>query len=143
LNEIKDHIHDNEFDLLKTEYGRMWLLSAKLARKSGYSQTVYSCILHASQYNVPNIHIERAKWLKDQGELHKAISELQNALNIIEANVNNANNNNNPNSANVSSENVSIASNPTNSNLSTKSFDILDIQSFKYIKARVSISNDS
>jgi len=113
----------------------MWLLSAKLARKSGYSQTVYSCILHASQYNVLNIHIERAKWLKAQGELHKAISELQNALNIIEINISNTNS---ATSTNTSLESTSFISSRNNSNASLKLNDVLDTQSLKFIKARVS-----
>jgi len=137
LDEIKNQLHDNEYEFLKTEYGRIWLLSAKLARKSGYSQTVYSCILHASQYNVPNIHIERAKWLKDQGELHKAISELQNALNNIEATVNASNQVSS--STNNSMETLILNSNRTSSNLSMRSNEITDTQSFKYIKARTTL----
>ncbi|KAL1916083.1 uncharacterized protein VTP21DRAFT_6087 [Calcarisporiella thermophila] len=65
---------------LHQEISRIWLQSAKTARKAGYFQTAYSAILHASELRAPFIYTERAKWLWDQHENRKAMQELKNAL---------------------------------------------------------------
>lgn len=62
------------------ECGRLWLQTAKISRKSGYSQNAYRALLHASASGTSFIHLEKAKWLWDKGQTHKALSELHSAL---------------------------------------------------------------
>ncbi|KAJ3053550.1 serine/threonine-protein kinase M1 [Rhizophlyctis rosea] len=57
--------------------GTLWLETAKLARKEGYPQPAYSAILHAAGSKTQQWHRERAKWLWDQGQRQKAITELR------------------------------------------------------------------
>lgn len=70
------------FDLEKSNdarefYGNLWLRSAKLARKSGFYQTAYIAILNAEKYESPDLLVERAKLLRAQGQIHRAIEILQ------------------------------------------------------------------
>ncbi|XP_033634079.1 serine/threonine-protein kinase ATR-like [Asterias rubens] len=59
------------------DVGLCWLKSAKVARKAGHLQTAYSSILNASFFNLPELCIEKAKWLWSKGEGHQALITLQ------------------------------------------------------------------
>ena len=65
---------------IKQETGNLWLQTAKEARKSGYQQTAYGAILHATRLEAPLVHIEHAKMLWTEGHRHQAMSELRNSL---------------------------------------------------------------
>ncbi|KAJ3291727.1 serine/threonine-protein kinase M1 [Borealophlyctis nickersoniae] len=62
------------------ECGRIWLQTAKASRKAGHFQPAHSAILHAAELQAPRVHLERAKWLWEQGHSHKAMEELRNFL---------------------------------------------------------------
>ncbi|KAJ3103331.1 hypothetical protein HDU97_010236 [Phlyctochytrium planicorne] len=62
---------------LEIESGRIWLQTANAMRKAGHLDPAYSAILHAAELNVPDVVIEKAKWLLEKGQSYKAIQELQ------------------------------------------------------------------
>jgi hypothetical protein len=43
---------------------------------SDHQQSAFGAILHADTLEAPNIHLERAKWLWNGGQLNKAMFEL-------------------------------------------------------------------
>jgi hypothetical protein len=43
---------------------------------SDHQQSAFGAILHADTLAAPNIHLERAKWLWNGGQLNKAMFEL-------------------------------------------------------------------
>lgn len=67
----------------KEEIGQAWLLSSKIARKAGHSQTAYSAVLQARQYSTPFTFVQDAKLLYSTGQNLRALQELQNSLNPI------------------------------------------------------------
>ncbi|KAI0092138.1 hypothetical protein BDY19DRAFT_928481 [Irpex rosettiformis] len=64
--------------------GQSWLLSAKLARKSGYSQTAYSAVLQAQQLKTAFSFIESVKLTRLNGEPLRAVQDLEHWLNLTE-----------------------------------------------------------
>ncbi|KAI9025680.1 hypothetical protein DFJ74DRAFT_605145 [Hyaloraphidium curvatum] len=58
------------------ETGRLWLKSAKIARKAGYFQAAYSDILHAAKVDAPFLQVEKAKWMWSQGDKYRALTDL-------------------------------------------------------------------
>lgn len=72
--------HDYELAI-----GRCWLESAQLARKEGLLQTAFTAILRASITKPPNLAIEKAKLLWEQGHQHLAIVGLQHGLSKVTA----------------------------------------------------------
>ncbi|KAI0700624.1 hypothetical protein BC835DRAFT_1404834 [Cytidiella melzeri] len=62
--------------------GQSWLLSAKLARKAGYTQTAYSAVLQSQQLKTPFSFIESAKLTRVTGEPLRALRELENSLSL-------------------------------------------------------------
>ncbi|RPD66901.1 hypothetical protein L226DRAFT_452477 [Lentinus tigrinus ALCF2SS1-7] len=60
--------------------GKLWLNSAKIARKAGHSQTAYSAILQARQSNAPFSFVENSKLVRARGEPLRALQELENAM---------------------------------------------------------------
>ncbi|XP_025077039.1 serine/threonine-protein kinase ATR-like isoform X1 [Pomacea canaliculata] len=60
--------------------GRWWLWSAKVARKAGYLQTAYGCLLQASAFDMPEFFVEKAKWLWEKGENDTALSCLEKGI---------------------------------------------------------------
>lgn len=66
----------------KTEIGKSWLASAKIARKSGQWQTAYSAMLQARQCNTPNAFMESARLVKASGEPLRALQELEGAMKL-------------------------------------------------------------
>lgn len=75
-NPIKIHRESFKNSSL-VECGRLWLESAKVARKSGYLQSSFSSLLQATELMEPFVQIERSKWFWEQGLRHKAIEVLQ------------------------------------------------------------------
>jgi serine/threonine-protein kinase ATR len=67
---------DGSVNLLR-EADRLWLKSAKIARKAGYFQAAYSGILHANKLEAPFLEVEKAKWMWSQGEQHQAMTDLR------------------------------------------------------------------
>ncbi|XP_068737355.1 serine/threonine-protein kinase ATR-like isoform X2 [Montipora capricornis] len=65
---------------LQKEQGKSWLQSAKAARVAGHVQTADISLLSASDFSLPNLCIERAKWMASQGEVHRALITLQRAV---------------------------------------------------------------
>lgn len=62
--------------------GKLWLDSAKIARKAGHTQTAYSALLQAQQSNAPFSFIESAKLIRSSGEPMRALQELEKAMQI-------------------------------------------------------------
>ncbi|KAG8968537.1 serine/threonine-protein kinase M1 [Tulasnella sp. 419] len=62
------------------EIGMTWLASAKIARKSGHSQTAYSATLQANQMSTPFSFIQSSKLTKVNGEGPRALQELETAI---------------------------------------------------------------
>ncbi|KAL3226410.1 hypothetical protein MRX96_004499 [Rhipicephalus microplus] len=71
--------HDLE-DVLQTELAKCWLQSAKLARKNGHLQQAYSCLLETDGCELPDIFLEKAKWLWAKGERERALAELHRGI---------------------------------------------------------------
>ncbi|XP_013417435.1 serine/threonine-protein kinase ATR-like isoform X2 [Lingula anatina] len=59
------------------DIGRLWLRSAKVARKAGHLQTAYGTLLNASAFNLPEFCVEKAKWLWHKGDYDQAQSCLE------------------------------------------------------------------
>ncbi|XP_071509803.1 serine/threonine-protein kinase ATR-like [Diadema antillarum] len=68
---------DSENASLNKDIGHCWLKSAKVARKAGHLQAAYSSLLNASLYSLPDLCIEKAKWLWGKGDCHQALIDLQ------------------------------------------------------------------
>ncbi|CAN7938873.1 unnamed protein product, partial [Ixodes hexagonus] len=79
LTIARDKHHDLE-DLLQTELAKCWLQSAKLARKTGHLQQAYSCLLETETCDLPDVFLEKAKWLWAKGEREHALHELQRGI---------------------------------------------------------------
>ena len=60
--------------------GKLWLNSAKIARKAGHSQTAYSAILQAQRSKAPFYFVESTKLVRARGEPLRALQELENAM---------------------------------------------------------------
>ncbi|KAI1796128.1 hypothetical protein LXA43DRAFT_880633 [Ganoderma leucocontextum] len=69
----------------KETTGKLWLNSAKIARKAGHSQTAYSAILQAQRCNAPYSFIERTRLIRESGEPLRALQELENAMKLCGA----------------------------------------------------------
>ncbi|ORY51967.1 hypothetical protein BCR33DRAFT_404224 [Rhizoclosmatium globosum] len=61
----------------KLECGRIWLQTAKALRAAGHYQPAYSAIVHATELQTPNALLQKAKWLTETSQPHKAILELR------------------------------------------------------------------
>lgn len=59
--------------------------TAKIARKAGHSQTAYSAILQAKVIGDPFSFMESCKLVKVDGEAHRALQELENAISRMPA----------------------------------------------------------
>ncbi|KAI9332338.1 hypothetical protein BDR26DRAFT_645605 [Obelidium mucronatum] len=59
------------------ECGRIWLQTAKALRAAGHFQPAYSAIVHATELQAPNAILQKAKWLSETNQPHKAILELR------------------------------------------------------------------
>ncbi|XP_060075850.1 serine/threonine-protein kinase ATR-like, partial [Ylistrum balloti] len=64
------------------DIGHWWLWSARIAQRAGHLQTAFSCLLQASDYNLPEVFLERAEWLWTKGEKDQAISCLERGMSI-------------------------------------------------------------
>lgn len=67
----------------RAEIGGLWLETSKIARKAGHSQTAYSAILQADNFNAPFVFLQRAKLLKAGDQAYKAIQDIDNALQTL------------------------------------------------------------
>lgn len=67
---------------LEAETGRLWLKSAKLARKTGYFQAAYSDLVHANTADRWFLHVEQSKLLWSQNDKHRAVVALRNWLEL-------------------------------------------------------------
>lgn len=79
LSITKKKHHDLE-DNLQIELAKCWLQSAKLARKNGHLQQAYRCLLETDGCELPDIFLEKAKWLWAKGEKEHALAELQQGI---------------------------------------------------------------
>uniref|UniRef100_A0A4W3HDU3 Serine/threonine-protein kinase ATR n=1 Tax=Callorhinchus milii TaxID=7868 RepID=A0A4W3HDU3_CALMI len=69
--------------LCKSELvGECWLQSARVARKAGHHQTAYNALLNAGESRLPELYIERAKWLWSKGDVHQALIVLQKGVEL-------------------------------------------------------------
>ncbi|XP_065323146.1 serine/threonine-protein kinase atr-like [Gordionus sp. m RMFG-2023] len=81
LADVARHILPSKFEAeLQLHRGRLYLESAKLARKCGYLQTAQHFLLHTKDFNLPQYQIERAKWLARKGLRQQAIQALRDCL---------------------------------------------------------------
>ncbi|KAF8794791.1 Serine/threonine-protein kinase ATR like protein [Argiope bruennichi] len=62
------------------EITKCWLQSARLARKNGFYQRAYSCLLEAGIKNSADFFMEKTKWLWNKGEKEQAIYCLQKGI---------------------------------------------------------------
>ncbi|CAL1278598.1 unnamed protein product [Larinioides sclopetarius] len=62
------------------EITKCWLQSARLARKNGFYQRAYSCLLEAGTKNSADFFMEKTKWLWNKGEKEQAIYCLQKGI---------------------------------------------------------------
>ncbi|TRM67831.1 hypothetical protein BD626DRAFT_449908 [Schizophyllum amplum] len=69
--------------MIGDQIGRLWLSSAKIARKAGQWQTAYSALLQAQQNKAPYSFIESAKYVKATGDPLRALQELENSMKLM------------------------------------------------------------
>lgn len=67
-------------DLDDDPLGRLWLSTAKIARKAGHMQTAFSAILQAENLATPFAFVERAKLSKKEDQLQRGIQAIDVAL---------------------------------------------------------------
>lgn len=67
---------------LNGEVGQAWIQSSRIARKAGYEQTAYTSALQASERDTPFAFVQHAKLLRWHDGAFKALSLLENALNL-------------------------------------------------------------
>ncbi|WAQ99000.1 ATR-like protein [Mya arenaria] len=79
--------HDINFDI-ETEIAHSWLSSAKTAQKTGYVQTATRFLLQASEYNLPQYCLQKAKWHWEKDEHEQAMSLLEQQMVVHFTNVN-------------------------------------------------------
>ncbi|KAL1743103.1 hypothetical protein HDZ31DRAFT_83646 [Schizophyllum fasciatum] len=65
------------------QIGRLWLSSAKIARRAGQWQTAYSALLQAQQSKAPYSFVESAKYVKATGEPLRALQDLENSMKLM------------------------------------------------------------
>ena len=65
---------------VKHHLGEYWLTSAKIARKAGYLQSAFNCVLSASSHEAPEHWLEKAKCQWKQGETKQALVILQDSF---------------------------------------------------------------
>ena len=68
---------------VNTEVGQCWLQSARVARECGLLQTAQSSLLSATDFRLPEFHLEEAQWLWDRGDHDRAQSCLEKAAEVI------------------------------------------------------------
>lgn len=69
------------------EIGRMWLQTAKIARKAGHIQTAYSASLQAVNSGSRFAVTENVKLLRDSGHSLKALQDLDSFLSTTSSNL--------------------------------------------------------
>ncbi|CDZ97128.1 serine threonine-protein kinase atr [Phaffia rhodozyma] len=74
----------------KGEIGKAWLLTSKIARKAGHTQTAYSAVLQARQNDAPYTFVQDAKLLLSSGQALRALQELKHTLDPLIKDVNKA-----------------------------------------------------
>ncbi|GFY33080.1 hypothetical protein TNCV_2230302 [Trichonephila clavipes] len=62
------------------EITKCWLQNARLARKNGFYQRAYSCLLEVESKNSADFFMEKTKWLWSKGEKEQAIYCLQKGI---------------------------------------------------------------
>ncbi|GFU19135.1 hypothetical protein NPIL_402701 [Nephila pilipes] len=62
------------------EITKCWLQNARLARKNGFYQRAYSCLLEVGSENSADFFMEKTKWLWSKGEKEQAIYYLQKGI---------------------------------------------------------------
>ncbi|CDO73801.1 hypothetical protein BN946_scf185015.g130 [Trametes cinnabarina] len=67
---------------VKDATGKLWLSSAKIARKAGHLQTAYSAILQAERCKTPYSFVESAKLIRARGDPLRALQELEKAMRL-------------------------------------------------------------
>ena len=70
----------NIHDLLSKQLGEFWLLSAKVARKSGQLQKSYNLLLESEKFSGMELFIERSKLFWARGNQEEAISILRKGI---------------------------------------------------------------
>ncbi|KAI9068446.1 hypothetical protein FKP32DRAFT_1561636 [Trametes sanguinea] len=67
---------------VKDVTGKLWLSSAKIARKAGHLQTAYSAILQAERCKTPYSFMQSAKLIRARGDPLRALQELEKAMRL-------------------------------------------------------------
>uniref|UniRef100_A0A8C9W423 Serine/threonine-protein kinase ATR n=1 Tax=Scleropages formosus TaxID=113540 RepID=A0A8C9W423_SCLFO len=57
--------------------GQCWLQSTRVARRAGHHQTAYNALLNGENSRLPELFVEKAKWLWSKGDVHQALIVLQ------------------------------------------------------------------
>lgn len=66
--------------LFQEEIGRLWLQSARLARRAGHFQSAWGFLVSAMKFNLPETFVEEAKQCRLKNQLELAITTLQNGI---------------------------------------------------------------
>ncbi|KAF9100333.1 serine/threonine-protein kinase M1 [Mortierella sp. GBA35] len=77
---MPDDLDDEDAQYLADECGRLWLESARTARKSRNDQMSYSAMLHAENLGNTSAVIERVKWGFSHDNERQAIKTIDSAL---------------------------------------------------------------
>ncbi|XP_065918364.1 serine/threonine-protein kinase ATR-like isoform X5 [Dysidea avara] len=64
------------------EVGDCWLQSTKVARRARQLQIAHTSLLHAEDYHLPELCIEKAKYIREQGDHLQALVSLQKAIDV-------------------------------------------------------------
>jgi serine/threonine-protein kinase ATR len=64
-------------NIINNEIGSLWLKSAGVARNSNHLEVAHNHLLNASSYMLPELYLEKAELIKNQGRPNEALLMLQ------------------------------------------------------------------
>ena len=67
---------------LREEVGKVWLTSAKIARKAGHLSAAYSALLQAQHRKTPYTFVQAAKLVAAGGDHSRALRELEHSIRL-------------------------------------------------------------
>ncbi|KZV76007.1 hypothetical protein PENSPDRAFT_570505 [Peniophora sp. CONT] len=73
-----------QYPELGGEIGKVWLTSAKFARKAGHMSAAYSALIQAQYRKTPYTFIQDAKLVKATGDSSRALRELEHSIRLAE-----------------------------------------------------------
>ncbi|VDB97094.1 unnamed protein product [Peniophora sp. CBMAI 1063] len=73
-----------QYPELHTEIGKVWLTSAKFARKAGHMSAAYSALIQAQHRKTPYAFIQDAKLVRATGDSARALRELEHSIRLVQ-----------------------------------------------------------